>query len=274
MEARMRNRRAGPDPAAAAVTRSLTAVFAHPDDESVTCGATLARYSSEGVRTSVVLATKGEIGEIASPDMATPETLGEIREAETERALEVLGVGALHFLGYRDGEVDRADREEVIEKLLEIFAAERPDAVITFGSVGYYEHPDHARIGELTTEAFHRYRSDSPDARLYYPALPRELLRQAMKLVEGRGLGSFEIDPDKFGVPDEQITTRLDTSAYAARKLDALLAHRTQMANTPFAQGPRDLLETFFASEFYVRAWPEPSAGKPGPGEEETGLFE
>jgi LmbE family N-acetylglucosaminyl deacetylase len=264
----MRDRRARAHPAAAAVSKSLIAVFAHPDDESVTCGATLARYAAEGVRTSVALATKGEVGEIASPDMATPETLGEIREAETERAMEILGVGSLHFLGYRDGEVDRADRGEVIDKLLEIFETERPDVAITFGSVGYFEHPDHARIGELTTEAFHRYRNRTPAARLYYPALPRELLRQATKLVESHGLGSFEIDPDKFGIPDEQITTRLDTAAYAGQKLEALLAHRTQMANTPFAQGPRDLIETFFSAEFYVRAWPESS-----PGEEEDGLF-
>lgn len=272
MEADLRDRRADPDPAPASVTRSLAAVFAHPDDETITCGGTLARYAAEGVRTSVVLATKGEVGEIAVPGAATPETLGEVREREARRACEILGVGSLHFLGYRDAEVDRADPEEVVGRLLEVFDAERPDAIVTFGPEGIGGHPDHVRIGELATEAFHRYRGRGHGAaRLYHAAIPREMVRESIEALRANGVAvpEFELDFDTFGTPVARITSGVQTAAHAERKIEALLAHATQMANSPFARAPRDMLRAFFAMEFFVRVWPPFAPG----GDLEDGLF-
>jgi LmbE family N-acetylglucosaminyl deacetylase len=251
------------------VTKSLTAVFAHPDDESVTTGATLARYADEGVRTSVVLATKGEVGEIALPDLASPHNLGEVREEEARRACEILEVGALHFLGYRDGDVPKADPAEATARILDVFAAERPDVVITFGPEGIGGHPDHITVGELTTEAFHRYRDARPDARLYYAAIPRELVREGMAAMEAQGVEPFEMDFDSFGTPMAEITSKVDTTGYGARKVEALLAHATQMSNSPFAKAPREMLEGFFSTEFFVRVWPPLAAGD----DLEEGLF-
>src|SRR4051812_2119493 len=81
---------------------TLMTVHAHPDDEAIGTGGILARYADEGIRTVLVTCTGGEVGEIADPDMASPETLGEVRERELREACRILGVSALHLLGYRD----------------------------------------------------------------------------------------------------------------------------------------------------------------------------
>src|ERR671932_2725290 len=124
--------------------RSLLALFAHPDDEAFGSGGTLARYAAEGVAVALVCATRGEVGEIADPALATPETLGDVREAELRCAARALGVGELLFLGYRDSgmagtptnedprALARAPAEEVVARLVGIIRRLRPQVLVTF----------------------------------------------------------------------------------------------------------------------------------------------
>ena len=145
---------------------TLLTVFAHPDDESFSCGGTLARYASQGVRVASVCATRGEVGMISDPSLATRETLGQVREEELREASRVMGIAELHFLGYLDSGMEgtaenqdprslaQADPQAVIGALVQQIRRLRPQVVITFDREGIYGHPDHKAVHKYTTEAF------------------------------------------------------------------------------------------------------------------------
>ncbi|MER3515271.1 MAG: GlcNAc-PI de-N-acetylase, partial [Chloroflexota bacterium] len=147
-------------------TRSLLSVFAHPDDESFGVGGTLAYYAAQGHRVALG-ATRGDVGEIADPALATPQTLGDVRTAELNCAAQVLGVSKIILLGYRDSGMAgtpenqdprafmNAPAEEVVERLVGIIRRLRPQVVITFDPYGGYGHPDHIAIHRHTVAAFH-----------------------------------------------------------------------------------------------------------------------
>ncbi len=148
-------------------SHTLMAVFAHPDDESFGIGGTLARYGAEpGTRVVLVCATRGEAGEISDPGLATPERLGEVREAELGCAAGALGIDDIYFLGYRDSgmagtpenrhpqALTMADSEEGVGKIVAHIRRERPDVVVTFDENGGYGHPDHIAIHHMTKAAF------------------------------------------------------------------------------------------------------------------------
>ena len=132
----------------------LMAILAHPDDESLGVGGTLATYAAEGIETYLVTATRGERGWVGEPNAYPgPRALGEIRERELRAAAAVLGIRHLDILDYVDGELAQADPAEVTAKLVGIVRRARPDVVITFGPEGAYGHPDHIAISQLTTAA-------------------------------------------------------------------------------------------------------------------------
>ena len=132
----------------------LMCVLAHPDDESLGMGGTLARYASEGVETYLVTATRGERGwfgdEKENPGF---EALGRIREAELRCAAETLGISEVHFMDYIDGNLDEAPYDEAVGKVISHLRRVKPDLVITFAPDGAYGHPDHIAICQITTAA-------------------------------------------------------------------------------------------------------------------------
>src|SRR6478672_43851 len=144
---------------------AILAVYAHPDDEQGVSG-TLAKYARQGVRTGLICATRGEVGEISDPALATPENLGAVRERELRDAAAVLGVQQLWFLDYRDSGMAgtapngdprafmNADGEEVVGRIVRIIREFKPQALVTFDATGGYGHPDHVAIHRWTTEAF------------------------------------------------------------------------------------------------------------------------
>ena len=146
--------------------KRLLGVFAHPDDEGVIGGALL-HYSMFGVETGLICATRGEVGEIADPALATPENLGQVREGEMQAAAEVLGIHSLWFLDYRDSgmagtpenedprSLAQASALDVVSKLVAIIRQFRPQVMVTFDETGGYGHPDHIAIYKHTTSAFH-----------------------------------------------------------------------------------------------------------------------
>src|SRR6185312_8674031 len=119
-------------------TPRLMAVLAHPDDESLGLGGTLARYASEGVQTFLVTATRGENGRHGLSRSNSPHQLGRVREAELLAASRVLGISEVHFLNYMDGGLDRVDPLEAVRKIASHIRRLRPHVVLTFGPEGAY----------------------------------------------------------------------------------------------------------------------------------------
>ncbi len=258
-------------------TKRLLGIFAHPDDEGTMSGAML-QYSISGVETGLVCATRGEVGEIADPALATPENLGEVREGELRAAAEVLGVRNLWFLGYRDsgmaGTPDNEDSRsfaqassaEVVDKLVGIIRQFRPQVLVTFDETGGYGHPDHIAIYRHTTSAFYaaadavQYPEHGPAhmvSKLYYTAFPRSFVRQIGEWLRSQNYeGSFRnLDPEKLGIPDELISVQLNVEPWLETKNRSWSMHRTQMnPNTPIAQLPEEVQRRWRSYEYYQLA--------------------
>lgn len=213
--------------------KTLLAVIAHPDDESFPMGGTLAKYAAEGVRVVLVSATRGEAG---IPGLSAVET-ARLREAELSSAVQALGVSRLEFLGYLDGEFDRADEEAVVGKLLEIIQQEKPDTLLTFGQDGISGHPDHVAVHRFTTAAFDR---SGNNGRLFY-MLPSEATQQ--------GCG---IPPSKEMAGGPVVS--IDISDYRVTKVRAMQCHASQ--KPPFNGDPEEEAEKLTCHEYFVLARP------------------
>ena len=132
----------------------LMCVLAHPDDESLGMGGTLAKYAAEEIETYLVTATRGERGWFGDEkEYPGLEALGKIREAELLNATKELGICDVKFLDYIDGDLDQADPAEAVAKIVSHLRRVRPDVVITFDPNGAYGHPDHIAICQFTTAA-------------------------------------------------------------------------------------------------------------------------
>ena len=257
---------------------SLLAVQPHPDDESITMGGTLARYSAEGVRTTLVTATRGEVGEILDKDLDPKEAaprLATIREAELRNAVKILGVNELVFLGYEDWGMAglarnrepktfwQADEEEAIGRLIQVVRRVRPQVMVTQNEFGGYAHPDHIKTHRVAIGAFF-YAADVErfpggeafrPSKLYYSAFPKSVMKQIGEAMQRAGVEnrfSTDGEPPPFAVSDDRVTTWLDVSPYIDKKLAAMRAHRTQIPEDSWflklnqALGPKAWsLETF-----------------------------
>ena len=243
------------------MSRRLVVVVAHPDDDTFGVGGTAALHAEDpGFRFVLVHVTSGDRGMIADPALATPETLGEVREEEDRRSWLALGrePDSHEFWRYPDGEVVDVPRQELVGRVAAVLRDERPDVVVTFGPEGITAHPDHIRVGEVTTEAFHLVRGegDSGLRRLLYNALPESSIEWFNQ--ELFKLGMDPIDPTQIyqprGVPDDTIAVEVDCSKVWRRKRAALDEHRTQ---APDMQFPQNLMERVLSAETFVQAWPE-----------------
>ena len=219
----------------------LLCVFAHPDDESLGAGGTLAKYAQEGVETYLLSATRGERGRCGDgSESPGPDAVGRIREAELRAAAKELGVNEVQFLDYVDGDLDKADPEEAIGRIISHIRRIQPDVVVTFGPDGGYGHPDHIAISQFTTAAVScssdsTYRSDdglAPHrvAKLYYFAW-REATWAAYQ--DALRQISFKVDDEERNAvswPDWMVTTTLDTRRYWKQVWRAVRCHESQMA--------------------------------------------
>jgi len=240
------------------VERSLMVVHAHPDDESIGTGGILAKYSAEGIKTVIVYGTRGEAGKILNPDFVPPSPglrIEDIRMLELEKALKVLGVKSVHFLGYRDSGMagnpenhhpqafTKANMREAAGKLVDIIRRERPQVIVTYNERGFYGHPDHIMTNKVTLQAFNN--ADDPEFecnsglkpwhpdRLYYIAAPIARLRLINRLALERG-GKPRFNPEVLGTPEDEITTIIDVRAYLPRKMEAINCHQSQIGADSF----------------------------------------
>jgi LmbE family N-acetylglucosaminyl deacetylase len=223
-------------------TLKLLAVFAHPDDESMGVGATLAKYAAEGVETHLVCASRGERG-WSGPAEQYPglEGLGKIRTKELEEAVAVLGMNSLYFLGYLDGDVDQANPSEAIGRIVTHIRRIQPQVMVTFGHDGIYGHPDHIAIGQFTTAAIVCAADASyvdPEhlpayriSKLYYMVDTEDFVNLAMPYFEDM---SFPVDDQVRSEnpwKEWMVTTRLDITDYCRMAWRAIKCHASQKAS-------------------------------------------
>lgn len=270
-------------------------VHAHPDDESIETGATMARYAAEGGHVCLVTCTRGEEGEVIPEDLRhlSGDELGEYRAGELAAACAALGVTDRRFLGgpgrWRDSGMMgapsndhprcfwRADVDEAAAELVRIVREVRPQVIVTYDANGYYGHPDHIQAYRVAWRAFERAADPSFGAgdpwrpsRFYATALPLSVLEKSV------GDGPFtqveSVADYGYGVPDEQVTTRVDGNGYLAAKIAAMRAHATQISvRPPYYALSNDIGQRIYGDEYYTLLAGEP--GPPGPDGREPGLF-
>jgi len=243
--------------------RRLLLVHAHPDDESIATGATMAMYAAQGVGVTLVTCTRGEEGEVIVSDLAHlaathQDELGSHREQELAVAMVELGVTDHRFLGgagrFRDSGMvgtppnERADcfwRADLLEaaiELVKIIREVRPQVAITYDDFGSYGHPDHIQAHRVThyavdLAAHHTFRRDLGEPwtvqKIYWTAFPKSVMRAGIEAMKAMGEESefAAMDPDDipFACDDELITTQINAAEYLPKKMAALRAHATQV---------------------------------------------
>jgi LmbE family N-acetylglucosaminyl deacetylase len=261
----------------------LLALHAHPDDESLSMGGTLARTAAAGEQVVVVTATGGEVGEIHNvpdPESLRPR-LAEVRRQELEEACRILGVTHLELLGYRDsgmmgtadndhpGSFWRADFMEAVGRLVRLVRRHRPEVMTAYDPYGGYGHPDHIQVHRVGTAAFFgsadvgRFPEEEfgpawqPD-RLFWATWPRTRSKQVRELMVAMG----QMDPEEaarepaHGTRTEDITTWVDVRETFDTKWAAVLAHHTQIAaESWFRTIPDDMRREGFGRETFVEVF-------------------
>ena len=235
-------------------SRSLLAVFAHPDDESLACGGLLAWCAHLGARVSVCCATAGELG-------PGPADVRGARLQELRNAARVLGVTDLVLLDYEDGMLPWTEAERLEADIRSTIGRLRPDVVITFGEDGLYGHPDHIAIHERTTAAVAALGEEGPA--LYYATMPsgcmREVVRHVAATLVERGIRGEPpqkilgiADADAFGALAAPPTLVVELGRFAATKLAAIKCHRTQLEDDALAMlAARDAAHLLGIEQFH-----------------------
>ncbi len=256
--------------------RRLLLVHAHPDDESINNGATMARYAAEGTRVTLVTCTLGERGEVIPPGLAhlTGADLGAYRLRELTAAMRELGVEDFRQLGgagrYQDsgmmGLADnddpgcfwQADVDEAAGHLAEVIREVRPQVLVTYDENGGYGHPDHIQAHRVAMRAVELAAEAGIEvAKVYWNRVPRSLAEKAFAQLERElpGLSftkSAVVDDVPGVVEDERITAEIDGTAYAAAKAAAMRAHATQITvSEPYFLLSNHLGQPLFTTEYY-----------------------
>ena len=253
----------------------LMAVLAHPDDESLGVGATLAKYASEGVDVYLLTATRGDAGRYRThrpgdPQHPGPSALADIREQEMRAAAGVLGVRDVALLDYRDQLLDRAHAPEVIAAIVQHLRRVQPHVVITFGPDGAYGHPDHIAISQFTTSALVAA-ADPTISKLYYIAWPESTwgaYQSAFKRLTSTVDG---VERQVVPWPDWEITTVIDTRQYCQTVWRAISCHESQMAAyTQLQHLSREHYEAMWGQQCFYRVFSMVNGGRA----RETDLFE
>ena len=237
---------------------TILVVLAHPDDESLACGGTLARASDAGANVVLLCATRGERGSISDPSLVPDGNLGRVRARELDEAAALLGLSEVTILDHPDGDLRWAHVPELHAQIVMMIRRHRPDAVITFGEDGLYWHLDHIGIHERTLTAVLSFGDDAPP--LYYVTMAQGIMRAVVEAAHAKGAAPpdssfWGIAPDAIGDAAEMPTFSVDVRDWAARKLAALRCHRTQMGpHNPFAWIDEADARRYLGTEYFRRA--------------------
>lgn len=212
--------------------KRLLLVFAHPDDESFSCGGTVAKYVKAGWRVDLICATRGEEGSRGPYVNLAHDQLGDIRQKELQKAGITLGINSITFLGYRDGTLSAQTPGELEDKVHKKMEELVPDAVITTDTTGISNHPDHIKVSFVTTYAFQKYASwieaQQIFPKLYYACMPESI---AQYLQKKKTLPMESFGKPWRGTPDKHITTVINIMKFASVKKKALSSHVSQQEN-------------------------------------------
>jgi LmbE family N-acetylglucosaminyl deacetylase len=225
-------RNAGGGADASLAGRTILAVFAHPDDESLACGGTLARAADAGAHVIVFCASRGERGSISDAALVPDGDLGSARARELREAAAVLGVAEVMICSHPDGELRWTEASELQRDIAAAIGRWRPDAVVTFDKDGLYWHGDHIGVHERTVAAIRSIGAAAPP--LYYVTIPQGAMRELVAAA-GTKAGApasatlWGIAADAFGYEAEAPTFVVDVRNWVGRKLAALKCHRTQI---------------------------------------------
>ncbi|MEU9381397.1 PIG-L family deacetylase [Streptomyces sp. NPDC048279] len=252
---------------------TLMAVHAHPDDEATSTGGVLARYAAEGMRTVLVTCTDGACGD--GPGGVKPGEPGHdpaavatLRRQELEASCEILKISDLEMLGYGDsgmmgwasndapGAFWRTPVEEGAARLAELIRQYQPDVVVTYDENGFYGHPDHIQANRITMAALEMTESAS---KVYWTTMPRSAMQRFGEVMREFGEDMPEPDPAEaaalaeIGLPDDEITTWVDTTGFGGQKFDSLAAHASQGENIFFLRMGKERFTELMGVETFVR---------------------
>ena len=253
-------------------------VHAHPDDETINNGATMALYAKRGVQVTLVTCTRGEEGEVLVPDLAhlasgVNDQLGAHRETELADAMAILGIKDFRFLGapdkkFRDsGMIDtepnkrsdnfwNANIDEAAGYLVSIIMEVKPHVLVTYDEIGGYGHPDHIQAHRVAMRAAEIAREKGWNIqKIYWNTIPKSVIEQGIEAMKGTGNQFFGVDKAEdfpFAQPDELVTTVIDAEDFAGLKMDAMKAHPTQISvDGPFFALSDNLGFKVWGQEFY-----------------------
>jgi N-acetyl-1-D-myo-inositol-2-amino-2-deoxy-alpha-D-glucopyranoside deacetylase len=266
-------------------------VHAHPDDETINNGATMALYADRGAQVTLVTCTRGEEGEVLVPGLShlastEQDLLGSHRETELALAMKALGISDFRFLGapsrkFRDSGMMgteannrpdvfwQADLDTAAKILVEVIEEVKPHILITYDEIGGYGHPDHIQAHRVAMRASEL--SSWQIQKIYWNTIPKSVIAQGMEKMKEIGsdfFGAESIDDVPFAKDDEFVTTLIDGAAYVDFKMAAMKAHETQIAlDGPFFALSDNLGMQIWGDEYYtlvkgVRSAPFDSAGR------------
>jgi LmbE family N-acetylglucosaminyl deacetylase len=266
-----------------------TVVFlhAHPDDETVVTGGTMAGLAADGHRVVVVTATFGELGEVPEGMLDDGESVAERRNAELAASCTVLGVARQVFLGYHDsgmageptndrpGSFAAADVDEAAAGLASILTEESADVLVAYDEHGGYGHPDHIQVHRVGMRAAEL----AGTAAVYMATVDRDHMRQLAAeslTIDGEPPHQGTIEAVlTMGEPGGRITTEVDVMPWIDRKQEAMRAHASQIAEDSFFLAlPEQLYRRVWGQEWYIRVVPPWDAPEGAPRESALALDE
>ena len=265
---------------------TILACFAHPDDEVFGTGGTFLHYAAQGATIHLICATRGDVGEVSDPSLATAQTIAQVRTEELRCSARTLSIQDPIHLDYRDSGMAgtpenedprafiNAPADEVVGRLVSIMRRLKPDVVITFDPKGGYGHPDHIAIHRHTMAAVRAAgdASQFPEAgpawqpgRLYYRAWSRSQFDEMGRQLDVMGVErGFLAYAEQHGMvwPDEAISVSMDVTEFVEAKRRAYLCHATQFGpDHHWRRASAQALRAIFGQEHFVLAWPAREEG-------------
>jgi LmbE family N-acetylglucosaminyl deacetylase len=262
---------------------TLVCFHAHPDDESIQTGGTMALAAAAGNRVVLVVATGGEHGETPD-DLGPGETLADRRRVETDRSAVELGIHRVVFLGYEDSGMTGWDQnghhasfhqaplDEAAQRLAAILREEQADTLTCYDWHGGYGHPDHIKVHHVG----HRAAELAGTPHVYEGTMNRDAIKRQMAAARAAGVSfgpqqdpadagadsgegeEFDVDQTDdgtpFGMPEADLTTAVDVTSVIDAKRRSMTAHRSQITDSSFfLTMPPEMFATAFGTEWFIR---------------------